>query len=105
MERVEKRLKTRTLSPQFPISPEFGFQRESRNLAEEVFGLDAEGVGELLGRPGPYELAPPMLEAVDGLRGDPGLLGQLTDAQPAAGPQLLDPCRVHFHAKSVADVY
>jgi len=31
----------------------------------EVLGFDAEGVGELLGRPGPYELPAPVLEAVD----------------------------------------
>ena len=33
-----------------------------------------------------------MLEAVDRLRGDAGLLGQFTDTQPAAGPELLEKC-------------
>ncbi len=45
-----------------------------------------ECVGELPGRLGPYEAPPAVLEAVDRLRRDAGLLGQLADTQPAGGP-------------------
>ena len=47
---------------------------------------NAEGVGELPGRPGPYELPAPVLEAVEGLCGDPGLPGQPADTEPVGAP-------------------
>jgi hypothetical protein len=75
------------------------------SLVREVLRFDAEGDGELLGRPGPYELPAPVLEAVDCLRGDAGLLGQFTDTKPAAGPELLEPCRINFHTEILVRVY
>jgi hypothetical protein len=75
------------------------------SLMRDVLRFDAEGVGEFLGRPGPYELPTPMFKAVDSLRGNAGLLGQFTDTQPAAGPELLEPCRINFHTKILVRVY
>ena len=71
------------------------------SLVREVLRFDAEGDGELLGRPGPYELPTPMFKAVDSFCGDAGLLGQFTDTQPAASPELLEPCRINFHTKNL----
>jgi hypothetical protein len=67
---------------------------------EELTRIDTEDVGELLGRPGPYELPSAVFEAVDGLRGDASLLSQLADTQPAAGPELLEPRRINFHTQN-----